>query len=654
MLALSAAYVFIKFHTPLTIYTGAPHDDTLFLKLGRSLAEGQWLGEYNEYTLMKGPGYPFFLALTSWSGLPLSVSVALFHVAVVSFFTVVAHQFVRSYFLSGVLFVLLLFCPISLSSHVTRVIREQIYGTQVLLVLAALLAALFYPVGRKPYFHAALAGLAFGWFWLTREEGVWVLPAIVLLLAVGALNAFGMHRLRHFAKVIVVAVLVFTATQAAFRTMNWWYYGSFVGVDFKERHFQRALRAIHSVRSGGVKPYVSITYEGRQQIYAVSPTFTLLKYYLDGPSGAGWSQISCSVGQSQCNNEISCAGPCNELGAGFFIFALRHATSGIGMYATPLKAASFFKQLTSEVEDACVAGKLQCMPQPINEMPPVTWEHVRSETWIDIKRGIKVLSMFEMPGPVNGSSGEVDQIAYWLQFLNYPRYQPQTGEVVAGTYVMSGWYMKKDTGDWITVTVKFPSGRSAYSSVDRQFSPDLAPGASQRFTIRTRCNDQCTIRIEAKDGSFIERPLAEIKSAPIGWPFGPEGHAHVDDTRVQSDTIATTMLSDLLADRYRLRILKYYNYFFFPLMCLGILAFAFATLRHWRVVAFNVCYTLALASWGLVAARAGLLTIMAITSISPAVIQPLYASPAFFLLVTGTVFSLVALIQLSWRRERTA
>ena len=61
-------YFFVAYHTPIFLFPNAPHDDGLFLALGQSLAEGKWLGSFNQFTLMKGPGYPAFLALIHWIG----------------------------------------------------------------------------------------------------------------------------------------------------------------------------------------------------------------------------------------------------------------------------------------------------------------------------------------------------------------------------------------------------------------------------------------------------------------------------------------------------------------------------------------------------------------------------------------------------------
>ena len=88
---------------------------------------------------------------------------------------------------------------------------------------------------------------------------------------------------------------VFVATQIGFCTANWWVYGKFVGVDFKEANFQRALSAMTGVRSGETKPYVPVTAATRQQIYRVSPPSPLCRMTSRGALGLGWGRDKLRV-----------------------------------------------------------------------------------------------------------------------------------------------------------------------------------------------------------------------------------------------------------------------------------------------------------------------------------------------------------------------
>src|SRR6516164_7767786 len=82
LIVLTLGYVIVMVHTPLAVLADAMHDDGLFMTLGRHLAAGEWLGAFNQFTLMKGPGYPAFLALSHWLGISASLAHALLHCAV--------------------------------------------------------------------------------------------------------------------------------------------------------------------------------------------------------------------------------------------------------------------------------------------------------------------------------------------------------------------------------------------------------------------------------------------------------------------------------------------------------------------------------------------------------------------------------------------
>ena len=367
IILLVLVYLFVVTHTPLAVQPDGVHDDEFFMSKGRYLAEGDWFGPYSQFTLMKGPGYPAFLAAASWTGLPVSFVQALFRSLAVISFVNVAHRFIRSFLLSGIFFTLLLWHPYSLM--LLRILREQIYPAQTLLILASSATALYLARSWKHRtFFAALSGLLLGWFWLTREEGVWILPGFAVLVAPAIWWAYRQDTLRELVATVSIVFALFASTQIIFRTVNWYVYGKYVGVDFKERNFQAALRALHSVRSGGVKPFVGITHAAREHIYKVSPHFAKVRDYLEGPSADGWRERSC--------NNINPG--CGEMGAGSFIWALRDAAAAKRYYASPTTASAFFGSIAEEISAACGRGDLECDSNPISEMPPFTWSSTGS------------------------------------------------------------------------------------------------------------------------------------------------------------------------------------------------------------------------------------------------------------------------------------
>ncbi len=636
-----ALYFFIKTHTPLALDAGKPHDDTLFMMLGLRIASGEWLGPYNEYTLMKGPGFPLFLAIGNWSGLPISAVIALFHSLAVTSFVVVCHRFVQSFLLSGLLFTLLLWHPASLTPPLLSMLRDSIYYAQGLLFFAAFIGAIFWAgPGLRRWMLAVASGLVFGWLWLTREESIWVAPGVAILCAAAALYAFRERKVFQLASVLLLFGVVFVGVNVAYRSLNWWVYGKFVGVDFLEPNYQRALRAIHSVRSGETKRYISATKKTQEAINAVSPTFASLRAYFDGQStDSGWAWFTCQQYSASCG----------EVATGWFIFALRDAAAQRGHYATPEKASAFFGKIADEITAACSSGQLECRTQLIAEMPPLNWSEVIADIPRAYRDGLRLILTRRLPLDLNASVGTDQQLAPVLYVLNYPRYVPSV-DMLSETYALSGWYFRGNT-DWISVRVTTPTKYDAPVSIVRSLSPDLVLGfktpsaGRQRFLIQTRCSENCMIRIQGDDGAAVEKRLGDFKQSPIGFMIG-EGHFNVDQTVTRMDPVATRHLSDRVTNAARRFIVKWYEFLFVPLLALGVVAFVLASVRSWRKALWDICYVLALTSWVLVFMRVTVLVAMEVTS-ATTVINPLYGAPTFFHLVCAAILSIAAWAGLS-------
>jgi hypothetical protein len=137
-------------------------EDGLFMRLAADRASAVWPGEFNQFILLKGPGYPFFLAVTSISGLPLSAAHALFQTAAISATAWIVFRVTRSQWGATATFVALAFCPVGLALH--RVLPDQIYWAQTLLAFSLFATIMFAPpTGRSSALTAAgLTGLIFG------------------------------------------------------------------------------------------------------------------------------------------------------------------------------------------------------------------------------------------------------------------------------------------------------------------------------------------------------------------------------------------------------------------------------------------------------------------------------------------------------------
>jgi hypothetical protein len=176
---------------------------------------------------------------------------------------------------------------------------------------------------------------------------------------------------------------------------------------------------------------VSITREARQRVYAVSPAFAALSDYFEGDGGKGWARVSCEAQPSSCG----------EIGAGWFLFALREAVAKAGYYKSPSKASSFYARLAREVSAACERGALQCAPQVLGLMPAWTWEQLTGRIPRLSREALDLLLLLNPPLQLNPSEGTEAALNSALHFLNYPKHTaPRDMPAGLGSYALRGWY----------------------------------------------------------------------------------------------------------------------------------------------------------------------------------------------------------------------
>src|SRR6202051_836088 len=73
-LILVALKLWLVAAQPVVAHANASFDDRLYLALAEQVLKGNWLGPYSQFTLMKGPMYPLFIAGTFLTGLPLPIA----------------------------------------------------------------------------------------------------------------------------------------------------------------------------------------------------------------------------------------------------------------------------------------------------------------------------------------------------------------------------------------------------------------------------------------------------------------------------------------------------------------------------------------------------------------------------------------------------
>lgn len=620
--SLSTIYVTLYYYMPLAINLAAEHDDNLFVTQAYSLAAGDWLGKYSQFTLMKGPGYSLFLALTHFMGLPLYFITAIFHIIAVSSFAGVLYRLSQSRLFSILVFVLLLLLPLVISNG--RIIRDQIYPDQFLLGFAALIFSFFIADSwLKRSSSALLAGLMFAWFWLTREEGVWIVPSVVLLTLFAIWRFWRINSLKQgLISSVLVLILAFSSVHIIFQLINWHIYERFAGLDIKEKNFQSTLSALQSVRVGEPISHVPVSQETRQHIYRVSPAFAELKHYF---SHSVWENAGCPIYPWACK----------EIAGGWFIWALRDAAATQGYYQSPAQAAAFFARVATEINRACTDGRLICEKSLVSYMPRVVQQDIdQASSILEQLLDVLLLSHYTVTNSTIKRTLLKDEQSL-LRFLHSEyRFVRDSKVEVFGRYADD-----QNNKGQLNLTISNQQGiffpyRLSQASISEKnkFYP---------FRLETSCPEGCTLTINIDGKEKLKLAIPDFDQVFTAKQVITLGGVKVFFEKVmhaERQYKAVTELGERTTYKLRQVLLVSYQSIFPVLLYLGLISFAMLTIVAIKQRNFSVLFVINAAMWGAMLVRLTILFLIHISSFPT--FNPLYFMPVYSLLIIAPMISL--------------
>ena len=435
-----AAYVWLLGNIPYIALASAVHDDTLFVHLASYILRGQWLGPYDNLTLAKGPFFPLWIAGAWVLHLPLLASEALLYaVAGLLFWSSMQRHFRVSW---GIIpcFALLLLNPMVWQAEQLRVMREGLYGPLTVLVLALVARCFGHPDLRPGQRQAAglALGLALGCFWITREEGIWILPSVLVLwlglfgATSGSLELFSGRMGRMFSRTVPIlgataAVIAgWLMIYAGVVSLNRHVYGVANTVEFKQSEFLSAYGALTRVEPEARRPKVPVPAATLQKIAAASPSLASLMPALEEQRDL-WARLGCTV---------YAVSPCDrEWRGGWFMWALRAAVADRGYYSSAEASRAFYRQLADEVNLACLDGRLTCGPLRATIVPAFRADDLRP-LWVALMSSVRMLVAFPGDADAEVSSGSPFYLQVFTDLVGGPHF-PTGPERVLQTNVFT-------------------------------------------------------------------------------------------------------------------------------------------------------------------------------------------------------------------------
>lgn len=631
----SVAYLILAMHLPVSIYTISPHDDALFWHNAYQIVTGNWLGAYNQMTLAKGPGFPLFLAVNAVLGVPVTLLIASFYLLACWLISNTLRDLGLNKYFILVTFTVILFHP---ALFPVRIIRDNIYPALTLIIISGVIRLVFVPAQHdRQLVRMVPYGLVFGFFWVTREESIWIVPGLLFLLFLKVCQLKKQNLpikdvFYRFACFLLVATIFISLI--AF--INYHKYGKFEVVDFKGKAFSHALKSLNSVDIGFDLPYVPVSFNKRQEIYKISPSFLQLKDYFED-KGKCWTSRGCAIYPWTCG----------DYAGGWFMWALRDAVADKGYYKNPIHAAEFYNKISKEIEESCDRGLIKCKTNPVPFMPNVTMTQLKEVP----EKTIKALKLAMVQFPIQATAGDSMEPLANLQntrlFLGNPRTTPAPSEQRTE---LTGWFYSPNANDWIVLNC-LVSGKKIKREVDRLSSPDIAkhfknPNAKfQRFLISVACNENCSISAYSSDlNNFQIKSLLEKQKT--GLSLGSNGTLYFDEIfQIEDYSRQNNFLN------VKQRLVALYKLIIPGLVLLGVMAYFIYLIFLWlRKAPFTDIFIACTMLWFLFLSRILLIVLVDISSF-PA-INSLYMSAAFPILCLASLLSLQLISEIIFKSEK--
>ena len=357
-----------RFQTVYVWVGGAPLDDELMFRAAQSITAGQWLGAYDWLTLSKHMFFAVWLAVCNLLHLPyLAVGQLLTCGAALACAFAFA-PVLRRWKSRFALFALLAFSPAATASFTLRVYRDNIFPGLCMLFFAGLCG---YALRcRRPVKQGigwlVLSGVGLGLAWLTREDGVWLLPfaaAGTLILILTALRDKGsLAKKLGRCALLAVPYGLLAAAILVYSAVNYACYGLFAVSDFSSGSFAAAVGAMSRVKAEEWKPLCSVPTDVRMKLYDAVPELKPLEYWLEEDE---------NLQNSFRNPEL------DDYQSGSFYWALRKAAWNEGVYDNPQKAEEYWQQVADAINALCDSGQLEANgPKRSSTTPPIRLEYV--------------------------------------------------------------------------------------------------------------------------------------------------------------------------------------------------------------------------------------------------------------------------------------
>ena len=332
-------------------------DEYLMMYQAEQLADGNYLGPYNYLTLVKGIGFPVFLALSYKIGVPLLSLFSIFYAITCLVALIPIRRIIKKPSLQLLAFLLLLFCPATMDYNVQLIYRNMLIIPQSILLVSSLMMV-FYHINDRTMnglvFWTSIVSFAWIFMWHTREDTIWSLPLMLVVWTISIISIIKYSkksespRKQSFKKCAIITspFLVLFASIQAISFINYKSYGIYTTNQLNSSNYTKAVMLMMKVKPTQEVERVEITRDTLLKLYEISPSLATLKNAIEYDYENNTGLVLAHEDNGEINEDL-------------ITWELTGAASSQGYYQDAQTAEKFWGDIYAEIKQAIDNNRLE-------------------------------------------------------------------------------------------------------------------------------------------------------------------------------------------------------------------------------------------------------------------------------------------------------
>ena len=270
----------ISFNLSSLYISNLSYDDKLMVNQMTELLGGNYLGVYNDFSLIKGIFFPLVLYICRTIHISYSTMFTTLYILSVIYFIKPFEKLIKSKKVLFIFYILLLFNPISYSSELfQRLYRNSISIIELLLFLGVTIRIIISEdKTKRSIINYILLGLITSIMYLTREDNIWTKIILVFIIVYKCLKNNNLKNKNY--KVILTSLIPFivlTINLNIVSMINYKNYKIYTYNEIQDSEFKKTFRKVLQIKDDEKKDKVSIPRTTFFKLVDNVPSFNITK-----------------------------------------------------------------------------------------------------------------------------------------------------------------------------------------------------------------------------------------------------------------------------------------------------------------------------------------------------------------------------------------